>query len=504
MEDLLILQERVKNTISLGESHFREFKTALEGQPENKRPRLAKKICEDIAEALVSFANADGGEVLIGVEDDGSVTGIPHGQQDVDMMLSSIKTHVYNQQKLPLIIVSKLIIDGENILYFAVSKGTTMIYQLPDGRCVRRKDRETLPASVDQIQFERQEIRSRQFDSEFVDGATVNDLDVSVLQGIADQYIRGLSVEKYLQQVGLGEYGQTGLRLRRASLLLFAKNIQRWHPRSQVRFLKITGTRLESGENYNVVSDEIESGNIFDLILKAWESLRPYLAFKTEFGNDSKFEQRYTYPEDACREALLNAIAHRDYSTQNGIEVYIFNDRMEIKNPGALLSTLSVANIYDLEGSHESRNPLIARVLRENKLMRELGEGMKRIFELMQLNDLEKPKLFSNGSSFTIVLLNKSVYSTKQEEWLKLFDRFNLSKNQKRIMLLGQDGKAIAPNNIYKAMNTNDRDTYDREITGLRNKGLLLEIRSNLEAGNLAKSTGRPKSEIARFKVRLP
>ena len=76
MEDVLIIQERVKNTIILGESHFREFKTAWEGRPDNKKPRLTKKICEDIAEALVSFANADGGEILIGVEDDGTVTGV--------------------------------------------------------------------------------------------------------------------------------------------------------------------------------------------------------------------------------------------------------------------------------------------------------------------------------------------------------------------------------------------------------------------------------------------
>ncbi|MBK9459908.1 MAG: hypothetical protein IPN94_10870 [Sphingobacteriales bacterium] len=52
---------------------------------------------------------------------------------------------------------------------------------------------------------------------------------------------------------------------------------------------------------------------------------------------------------------------------------------MEIKSPGALISTLTIKNLYELEGSHESRNSLIARVLRENKLMRELGEGMKRI-----------------------------------------------------------------------------------------------------------------------------
>jgi ATP-dependent DNA helicase RecG len=423
MEEVLIIQERVKNTIILGESHFREFKTALEGKPDSKKPRLPKKICEDIGEALVSFSNADGGELLIGVEDDGTVTGIPHNEEEINTMLAATKTHVYHEQELPLTASTKLTVNGVTVLYFAVNKGTTQIYQLPDGRCVRRKDKSTMPASVDQIHFERQEIKSREYDGQFVDGALVTDLDLALLQSTADSYIKGLSVELYLQQTGLAVYGTNRLRLKRAALLLFAKSteISRWHSRCQIRFLKVHGEKLESGEKYNVISDESVQGNIFELWFKSWESLRPYLAYKTEFGSDAKFEQKYIYPEDACKEALLNAIAHRDYSIQNGIEIFFFNNRIEIKSPGALLSTISISNLYQLEGAHESRNPLIARILRENKLMRELGEGMKRMFHLMSENELERPILYSNGSWFSVTLTNKTVYSQKQQDWLNVF-----------------------------------------------------------------------------------
>jgi ATP-dependent DNA helicase RecG len=274
-----------------------------------------------------------------------------------------------------------------------------------------------MPASVDQIQFERQEIKSREYDSQFVDGAMVTDLDVKLLQGIADQYIKGLSIERYLQQIGLAEYAQNGLRLKRATLLLFAVDINRWHPRCQVRFLKVNGNTLDAAPNYNVITDDLVTGNIFELVIKSWEHLRSYLAYKTEFGANSQFEQKYIYPEDAVREAILNAIAHRDYSIANAIEIYIFNDRMEIKSPGALISTLTIKNLYELEGSHESRNSLIARVLRENKLMRELGEGMKRIFSLMQEQELQKPELYSNGLWFRVTLSNKTIFNTKQVEW---------------------------------------------------------------------------------------
>jgi ATP-dependent DNA helicase RecG len=503
MEEILLIADKVKNTLILGESHFREFKTAFEGRPDNKKPRLVKSICADIGEALVSFANADGGEILIGVEDDSTISGVPHNEADIQKMLEAVTTHVYQNQKLPITIANKLTIDNKLILYFSVNKGTTMIYQLPDGRCVRRKDKTTMPASVDQIQFERQEIKSREFDSQFVDGAYVTDLDLKLLQGIADQYIKGLSVERYLQQIGLAEYGLNGLRLRRAALLLFANDIDRWHPRSQVRFLKVSGNTLEAGEKYNVVSDDTVKGNIFELIYKAWEHLRSFLAYKTEFGSNSKFEQKYIYPEDAVREAILNAIAHRDYSITNAIEIYIFNDRMEIKSPGAILSTLTIKNLYELEGSHESRNSLIARVLRENQLMRELGEGMKRIFSLMQEQELAKPELYSNGMWFKVSLLNKTVFSQKEIEWLKNFDRFNLTKPQKQIVLLGLGGKDISANDIFKALNTENLELFTKEVTGLRNAGILTEFITSQQAYNQAKKLKKNKKDIARYRVTL-
>lgn len=506
MEEILQIQERVKNTISLRESHFREFKTALEGKLEQKKPRLTKRICQDIGEALVAFANADGGEILIGVEDDGQITGIPHSEEDIQLMLGAFKSHVFAGQVLPIGMAAKLSLENKTILYFSVNKGTTQIYQLPDGRCVRRKDDKTIPASIDEIQFEKQEIRSREYDGQFVDGAQVTDLDINLLKGVADSFLKGLSVELYLQQTGLAVYGMAGLMLKRAALLLFGKSneISKWHPRSQIRILKVNGEKIESGEKYNVISDESVQGNIFDLWFKSWEHLRPYLASKTEFIGGSVFEQKFVYPEDACKEAILNALAHRDYSIQNGIEIFIFHSRIELKSPGALLSTISIENLYRLEGAHESRNSNIARVLRENRLMRELGEGMRRIFELMQSSELERPKLYSNGLWFSVTLSNHSVYSQKQLEWLKVFEPFQLDSLQKKVVLLGMEDRKISPDDIEKAMGTTDLFTYNNVVTELRKKGILVGFLTNIQAKNKAKSTGKNKKEIPRFQVLIP
>jgi ATP-dependent DNA helicase RecG len=179
---------------------------------------------------------------------------------------------------------------------------------------------------------------------------------------------------------------------------------------------------------------------------------------------------------------------------------------MEIKSPGALISTLTVKNLYELEGSHESRNSLIARVLRENKLMRELGEGMKRIFSLMQEQELEKPGLYSNGLWFRVTFSNKTIFSNKQLEWLQQFDRFNLSKNQKQIVLLGLGEKEISANDIFKALNISNTEIekYTQEVTVLRKYGILENFRTSEQAKNIAFKTKKNKKDIPRYKVRLP
>ena len=504
MTNYLVLTERVKNTIALGESDYREFKSAWQGRPSEKIPRSLKDIRDDIAEALVAFANAESGDLLVGVEDDGAITGVPHDEEKVSALLTNFQACIMPGQTLPLLHATKLIFEGKAVLFFSVGKGTTEVYQLSDGRCMTRKGKQTIPAVPQHIEFTRAEVRSREYDSEFVDAASLKDLNLKTVQAAANVYLPGLDAERYLQQIGLAEYSPGGLRLRRAALLLFADDISRWHRHSLVRVLRVNGSELQSGNDYNVTSDEPIIGNIPELIDRAWPSIRPLLTYRTEFGSDARFEQKYIYPEFACQEALVNAIAHRDYTTSSGVEVFIFDDRLEIRNPGALLSTLSLKDLVGLQGAHESRNSLIARVLRENfRVMRELGEGMRRIFQGMSDRELNKPILISGGNHFAVTLENKSSFSAQQQQWLHMFERFNVSPLQKRILIIGMGDREISPSEIYRAIGK-DRDTYDKEVTGLRKRDLLVEIRTSSAAKQMADSKGVPKNSISRFRVHLP
>lgn len=92
---ILTLQKRIARSINLGESHFREFKSAYEQIPGDQKRRDAKDIARDVGETLVSFANADGGELIVGVEDDGTVTGVPHLRDLLDIIMKAPITHIY-------------------------------------------------------------------------------------------------------------------------------------------------------------------------------------------------------------------------------------------------------------------------------------------------------------------------------------------------------------------------------------------------------------------------
>jgi len=501
----IAIKERARTAIELGESHFREFKSALEGPPGEKKKRPVKDIATNIAQTLVAFANADGGELLVGVEDNGEISGLPgFTAADFEALESAPANRIHSGTPLPPVKKRRIELDGKEVLYFSVSKSVRFIHLTSDGRCLQRRDLESIPVSAEAIQFDRQEQSSREYDRGFVDGVSADDLDIDLVRAVADQVLKGMSAEKCLQYLELGEYGESQLRLRRAALLLFARNAHRWHPRLQVRILKVDGQVVKTGEEYNVVHDEILQGNILSLVNSAWEALRPYLV-QTKLDKYARFEQRSIYPELACREALLNSIAHRDYSDEGrGIEVYIFDDHLEIRNPGALLSSMRLEDIISQKGVHQSRNTYVARVLRELGYMRELGEGMRRIYDLMQKNELAAPELTSNNDSFSITLTNRAMYTPEDNLWLSQFEGLSLDRQMKSIILLGRNGRVFSAANIWDAVGIVDTEDYRKLVEALINMGVLANAIERLTAKRQARSAKVPFRDFPRYKIEIP
>lgn len=494
----LMLADRARLAIQLGEGQFREFKSALERSSMPPRPRDSAAIARDVGDTLVAFANADGGELLLGVEDDGRLTGLPHAEDRMQVILDAPKTHVLTSTPLQGVTRAILNLDGLRLIRFHVPKSTTQIHQTSDGRCLQRVNTDNVPAQFEQLTYERAEKLSREYDRGFIDGATLADLDGEILSATVGRVSAGTSVDKFLQYLDLLTYEGGLCRLRRAALLLFAKDVTRWHPRCQLRLLRILGDRLQVGADYNVQRDEVVSGCILKLIEEAWSALRAHLAIE-RFSDQGIFRERVLYPETACQEAIINAIAHRDYANEgSGIEVFIFNDRMEIASPGGLLSGVSVDMLRNAERIHLSRNAYISRVLRELGYMREMGEGIPRIFRALEDRDMVPPDFTANPYRFSITLHNRSIFSQKDRAWLESFEGIPISRDEQRVLVFVRNGKEVSPAAIQSALSMTDWEECHTLLSRMMIKGLVYYTKSNTQATNEVKKLRQTKRNVRR------
>ncbi|HTW59977.1 MAG TPA: ATP-binding protein [Terriglobales bacterium] len=502
----LKVTERLAIGITLGESHFREFKSALDRSSDPPKNRDVKLVCRDIAETLVAFANADGGELYVGVEDDGTVSGVHYSDPQFLMLTEAPKTHVHPKTPLPTPTIARVSYEGKTVLYFQIPKSTERVHQTSEGKCVQRFDQGNRPTPLEDVQYSRQEQQSREYDRAFVDGATLQDLDLQTIDAKSKQHFGGQTPEKVLQQMDLAEFGSDGLQLRRAALLLFANDISKWHPRCEVRIVRVYGETLGVGKDYNVLprDDHTIRGNILYILENAWDTLRPFL-IQTKLSDSVIFKETLVYPEDACSEAVTNAVAHRDYSIEGkGVEVLIFDNRFEITSPGGLLSSISIDDLRGGKRTHQSRNAYLARMLRECGYMREMGEGMLRIFTTMRDRDLVPPELEADGAKFNIILRHRSVFTPEGQEWLRSYLPYNLSRDEQRTILFGRDGHLLSTKEIMKLLGMVNVDDFRQLVEHLRRKGILYNalVRGQRTSGAL-RAAGS-KKELGRFAIRPP
>jgi ATP-dependent DNA helicase RecG len=192
---------------------------------------------------------------------------------------------------------------------------------------------------------------------------------------------------------------------------------------------------------------------------------------KSEKLHDLFFREMPEYPTLAWQEALVNAIAHRDYNEQGReIEIWFFDNRMEIQSPGDLVPPVTIDQLKNRQRVHASRNPLLVRVLVDVGIMREEGEGIPRIFEEMEESLLRQPEFSMETSTFCIILKNEPIYAGHSPVWGMLIERFRLGMNPKKVLLANPGGFT---NETYRKLTGVDRDQAYREIQELVTMGIL-------------------------------
>lgn len=371
--------------------------------------KSARKDAAEIAKHISAFANAVGGKLVIGIEDDGTITGFKRsGAREIEdfkraAIMDCLPSPVITSREIPVINANG---DEDSILVLDIAASTDRVI-------ARKKDNEVFLRQQDNsVRLDREQVRAleydknqRNFEDEVCVRSSLDDVDCEVLARYKASLDTDVSDEQLLRSRGFLVDGH----LTNAGVLLFSSNPTRFLPCARVRVLKYEGNARATGRRMNLVKERTFDGPIPRAIDEAKAMISSQLREFQFLGGDGVFKVIPEYPEFAWFEGLVNAVTHRNYAIAGDhIRVSIFDDRMEIQSPGKLPNIVTLDN---MRHTRYSRNPGIARVLAEMGWVRELNEGVQRIYDEMQSYFLHDP-IFSEPNDASVMLtLENSVTS---------------------------------------------------------------------------------------------
>lgn len=452
------------------EGQFFERKSCYEQEPGRVRARKPTIVAKDVAETLAAMANADGGTLVLGVENNGRVTGVDYPEDKLAILRLAPQRLVLPPLRATLREVS---IEDKRILVYDVDWSSD-VHQLTDGRYVLRVGDKNLPFAADQIGALKEGRRRRATEMRIVADATLEDLDLTLVQELAGRVGLEMPPENVLLRYRLVEPYENRLRITLAALLLFGGDPGRWHPRCGIDFVRYEGTERKVGDQLNIIRRERLEAPLVRLIQDAYRTVRPQLRERQRLV-DLLFEERLEYPTFAWQEAIVNAVAHRDYGYEGlQVEIWMFDDRLEVRSPGELVEPVTLDRLLRQERIHASRNPRMVRVLTDIGYMRDLGEGIPRMFEVMEQQGLYPPELWLEaGAIFTVGLRNTPIYSVETLRWLAQFDALEISGHQKRLLVYAKEHDRVFTSRAYQRLVNIDIYRASQDIKDLIRKGLV-------------------------------
>lgn len=468
MTNPLFSETELRNLLQRDEGQFIEFKSLWDQSVDPPRPLDRRAARDMVVECVAAFANADGGTLVLGVDDDGIPSGHAYPEEAVQDLLAVPDKRLRPPVRCQ---TQRARLDDKDLLIFQVPFTPEAVMVDGNGFPYRVGDR-VIREPQEVINARKEAYQRVGFERRVRPEATLADLDLDLAaKFLALTVYEGRRVEDALEQYGLMIPRAGGVAITNACLLLFGKTpLVRWHPRAGIRFFRVAGTERRHGARRNVTQlGRVElpiTGAIPEAHRLAKEQIR-----RSEKLHDLFFREMPEYPEFAWQEAMINAVAHRDYEDQTReVEVWFFEDRMEVRSPGEPVPPVTIDLLRQHKPIHASRNPLIVRVLSEAKIMREEGEGIPRMFEEMEESYLHAPALAIEGGEFTVTLSNEPVFLGPSPEWQQIVHRLPLSGAQKRVLLAHPDGFA---NEDYRGLNNIDRDQAYREIQEMVNLGVV-------------------------------
>ena len=398
---------------------------------------------------ICGFANAQGGVIYVGKDDDGKVVSLRHAKkllEDLPNKITSILGIIadvnFHQTE-----------DGDFIEIVVEPQPNPVNYKGEYHYRSGATKQELKGAALDKFLLQKQ---GKKWDSVMIPNVSVADLKSVTFDLFKEKGIKSKRIDEsckddmpaqLIENLRLSENES----LKRAALLLFHPDPERFVTGA---YIKIGFFRTDSDLLFH---DEIH-GNLFEQVEKTMELLMTkYTKALISYEGISRVET-YEYPKDALREALLNAVTHKNYAGCIPIQISVYADRIMIWNEGQLPENWTVKNLIS---KHSSRpfNPDIANAFFRSGYVEAWGRGIEKMTELCLEAGLPKPQLMPEGTDFWIVF-RKETYNEID------FSKLGLNARQFKAVLYAKE-KGKITNSEYQKLNVISRRTATRDLNEL-------------------------------------
>lgn len=379
---------------------------------------------EQLAKEVVAFANFQGGRILLGVEDDGSITGLQRDNTQ-EWVLNTLRDKIHPQiipfyEELPMD-------NGKVIAVVSIASGVSKPYVL---RHNGREDAYIRLGNRSEPATREQQLRLYESGGLMhvellpVPGTGFEHLDLDRLQFylqhiISDPEIPATSDEWIKRLCGMGLMAEDGLGNRVCSVAGFI-----CFGVSPRKFMKQAGIRIVSfdgiDKDYKAVFDEVVDGPM----VARWKAMPSGSREMVDHGLIEKFaahiipliseesatvdefmqrQKRWLYPWDAVREVVVNALVHRDWSRSVDVEICLYSDRMEVISAGRLQNSMTVDKM--IAGQRSPRNPLIVEIMRDYSYVDARGMGIRtKVIPQMRAQNGVEPEFIATDDYLKTVL----------------------------------------------------------------------------------------------------
>ena len=440
--------------------------------------KSARKDAKGLSNHIVAFANADGGTLVIGVEDNGEITGIDAYTNNINDILRVPFDYCNPSVRVTTETVECKDKDGNlnHLLIMTIPQSSELHANQQDEVYYRIGDKSKKLNFEERLQLMYAK-GSRYYEDEPVFRSTLDDIDMDFVAEYCKKIGYTKSPEEYIRQNKDYIVKHDGREeMSGAALLLFGADPQRFFPRARVRFIRYDGTEAKVGTQMNVIKDEVFSGRILDMVQQALDFVRSQIKERTRLGGDGRFVTTPEYPEFAWKESIVNAVAHRDYSIKGtDIQIKMFDDRITVESPGILPGIVRLSNLRTV---HFSRNPKIAEFLHQYDYVKEFGEGVDRMFKEMENAGLPAPEYSDNVFMLNVTIRNGAINEKSGVINGAINGAINLSSTERAVLEAIIDTPNITKEKL-QIVTSLGKGTIDRAIKTLKEKEIIKRVGSN-------------------------